>query len=110
MIIDFLIEMIRCAEIINLNLNNALKQRFPSFLNEHSLRHAIESVCAEFGEVAKLTIFPPSRVPSLQCTCLLRLESAEAEERLKSRLHVLEYGGEILFFADVDGDWNGPVS
>jgi hypothetical protein len=90
-------------------MNNALKSRFPPFRDERSLRQAIESVCAEFGKLASLTILPASRAVGLQCTCLLRLEPAAANDRLRSRFQVIDYGSELLFFVEVHDEWTGPV-
>jgi hypothetical protein len=90
-------------------MTKVLRQRYPLFLNEQSLRSAIESVCADFGKVAYLNIFPASRGSGLHCACFLRLNSAAAEAALKSKLHVIEYGGDLHFFAEVDEKWAGPV-
>lgn len=87
-------------------MNNALKQGFPLFMNEESLRSAIELVCADFGKVVNLKILPPTRNPDLYCcACFLRLDSAEAEAALKSKLEVVDFFGDLCFFADVDNNW-----
>ena len=39
-------------------LNDALKTGFPPFVDEHSLRFVIESVCAKFGSMKSLCILP----------------------------------------------------
>lgn len=90
-------------------MNNALKNGFPPFLNEQSLRSAIELVCAEFGKVAHLRILPAKLGQNLQCACFLRLDSAQAEAALKSKLHVVEVDASLAFFADVDETWTGPT-
>ena len=90
-------------------MHNALEQRFPPFLNEQSLRSAIESVCADFGEVTYLKILPASGGSNLHCACFLRLDSAAAEAALKSKLHVIEFAGDLHFFADVNKKWTGPT-
>ncbi len=87
---------------------DALKDRFPPFRDQRSLKLAIESVCAEFGNVASLKILPASPAVGLQCICFLRLDSAAAETALKSRLQVIEFGEELLFFVEVDDAWTGP--
>jgi hypothetical protein len=90
------------------NMNNELKKRFPLFLNQESLRSAIETVCAPFGKVTYLEILPPAREPglqTLQCICLLRLDSAAGEVALASKLEVVEFGRYLVFFADVDERW-----
>ena len=88
----------------------ALKNRFPPFRDERSLKLAVESVCAEFGKVASLRILPASRAVGLQCICYLRLDSIAAETALKSRLEIIEFGSELLFFVEVDDEWTGPIA
>lgn len=91
----------------HLSMTEVLRNRFPLFLNEKTLRSAIESVCADFGKVKYLKILPAMRGAHLRCVCSLRLDSAAAEAALKSRLQVMEYAGEIHFLADVDERWTG---
>lgn len=85
-------------------MNHALKNGFPPFQTEQNLRSAIASICARFGKVAKLAIYPARREfeSGLQCPCFLRLDTLEAEAELKLALKVFEFGDEIAFFADVD--------
>lgn len=91
----------------SLSMTDALRNGFPLFLNEQSMRSAIESVCAEFGKVTSLTILPAMRGASFHCGCSLRLDSAAAEAALKAKLRVMEYAGEIHFMVDVDERWTG---
>ena len=91
----------------HLSMTEVLRDGFPLFLNEKSLRSAIESVCAEFGKVKYLKILPAMRGSSFHCACSLRLDSVAAEAALKSRLQVMEYAGEVHFLADVDERWTG---
>lgn len=91
-------------------MHNALKNGFPPLLNEQSLKAAIASVCAEFGNVTSLTILPAAKSVGLQCTCILKLESPEAQAKLKSKLDVIDFGADILFFVEVDDNWTGPRS
>src|SRR5450759_3169493 len=86
-------------------MHEALKKGFPPFTDEQSLRAAIESVCAKFGSVKSLRILPATRGETLQCACLLRLDSPAAELALKSSLHVGEFHPDIVFMADVDEEW-----
>jgi hypothetical protein len=88
-------------------MTDALRNRFPLFLNEQSMRLAIESVCADFGKVAHLNILPAMRGSSLRCACSLRLDSAAAEAALKSKLQVTERAGELHFMVEVDERWTG---
>jgi hypothetical protein len=94
-------------------MNNELRTRFPLFLNVESLRSAIEIVCAQFGTLKYLEILPPARASgsqTLQCICLLRLDSAESEAALMSKLEVEEFGGYLVFFADVDERCTGTLT
>ena len=89
-------------------MTDALRRNgFPLFLNEKSIRSAIESVCADFGKVKYLHILPAMRGSSLHCACSLRLDSAAAHTALKSKLQVMEYAGELHFMAEVDERWTG---
>jgi hypothetical protein len=90
-------------------LNNALKNRFPPFRDERSLKLAIESVCAEFGKVTSLRILPANRSVGLQCSCFLQLDSAAAEDALRSNFELIDFGTDLLFFVDVDEEWTGPL-
>ena len=85
-------------------MNRALTSGFPPFQTEQNLRSAIVSICARFGNVAKLTIYPARRESGsgLQCPCFLRLDTPEAEAKLKSELKVYEFGDELAFFVEVD--------
>lgn len=92
-------------------MNNALKNGFPPFRDEQSLRSAVESVCARFGRVASLKIQAATRAEGagLHCACFLRLDPPAAAATLKSKLDVICFGSDIAFFADVDEHWTGPV-
>ena len=91
-------------------MTNALKDGFPLFVDEQSLRSAIESVCAEFGRVTHLNILPPGRgQEKLQCICFVRLDSAAAEAALSSTLRVTKVDDGLAFFADVHEHWTGPI-
>jgi hypothetical protein len=89
-------------------MNDALRMRFPPFIDEQSLRLAIELVCADFGRVKSLHILPAICEEGLQCACLLRLDSPTAELGLKASLQVGEFHPDIVFMADVDEGWTGP--
>jgi len=89
-------------------MKTTLKERFPPFMDELSLRAAILSICAEFGNVKQLSILPASPGSSLQCACFLQFDDPGASARLRSKLHVTEFGDDLAFFADVDRAWTGP--
>ena len=83
-------------------MNNALKEGFPLFESEASLRAAIESICSKFGNIKSLTILPPidgQGVP--QCACFLKLENQAAEMALRANLQVFSFGSDLGFYADV---------
>jgi hypothetical protein len=88
-------------------MNTALKNNFPPFPDEQSLRSAIESVCAKFGKVTSLEILPAKFGPNLQCACFLRLDSAAAQTALRAKFHVAELDTNLAFFADVEEEWTG---
>lgn len=93
-------------------MNNALKNRFPLFHDEHALVDAIYSVCAKYGKVKSLRVFPAARDGrdgGRQCLCLLQLDPAEAQAALRSELKVSMLESEIAFVADVHEEWNGPT-
>lgn len=96
---------------LDLNMNNALRNRFPPFLTELSLKSAIESVCAEFGKVTFLKFLPATEAEGsgFHCACFLRLDSADANAKLKASLDVLDFSAEVAFFADVDEKWTGSI-
>jgi len=92
------------------HMNNALKNGFPLFLDEQSLRLATESVCAKFGKVKSLQIFPASRDSrggGRNCLCLLQLEPPAAQAALRLELKVSTFGSGLAFVADVNEKWTG---
>ncbi len=90
-------------------MRDALKNRFPPFPNEQSLRSAIESVSAKFGKVTSLKILPASREPNPQCVCFLRLDSDAAEKALRLELKCFEFSSEHSFSVDVEEGGSGPI-
>ena len=84
------------------SMTDALRNGFPLFLNEESIRSAVKSICAEFGKMKYLNSLPAMRGSSLHCACSLRLDSAAAEAALKSKLQVMEHAGELHFMVEVD--------
>ena len=92
------------------HMNNALKNGYPLFLDEQSLRLATESVCARFGKVKSLEIFPAnrdSREGGRNCLCLLQLDPPAAQAALRLELKVSTFGDELAFVADVHEKWTG---
>jgi hypothetical protein len=94
-------------------MNNALKTGFPLFHDEESLRCAINLVCAKYGTVKSLRIFPATTdnfSENRLCLCFLELEPPEAHAALRSELKVCPIETSLAFVADVHGKWNGPTS
>ena len=98
------------SDFLDSDMNKVLKSGFPPFLNEQSLRSAIESVCGKFGRVKSLKILPATRGLNLHCACFLRLDSAAAETALRSKLHVLKFAGDLYFFADVGDSYLNEIA
>jgi hypothetical protein len=85
---------------------NALKARFPSFQNEQDLRLAIESICAEFGKIARLNIISTTQGTRRQCVCFLRLDSEDAEQKLRQKYQTNAFASDLFFIVDVDENWS----
>lgn len=91
-------------------MNNALKSGFPLFQDEETLRYAIDLLCAKYGKVKSLRIFPASRDSregGRQCLCLLQLDPPKAQAALRLELKVSAISHELAFVADVDENWTG---
>jgi hypothetical protein len=91
-------------------MNSALKNGFPLFVDEHGLRQATESVCAKFGKVKSLQIFPANRdnrAGGRSCLCLLQLDPPRAQAALRLELKVSTFGSDLAFVADVHEKWSG---
>ena len=90
---------------------NALKRGFPLFQDEEALWYAIALVCAKFGKLKSLRIFPAARDGrdgGRQCLCLLQLDPPKAQTELRSELKVSILDNDLAFVADVNEKWNGP--
>jgi hypothetical protein len=88
-------------------MQNTLKTHLSRCTDEDSLKSAIESVCAEFGTVRSLRIFPArldGQGGCVRCFCLLELDSPEAQHALSSRLGGSQYGTNLAFTVDLDGE------
>ena len=93
-------------------MDSALKNGFGLFLDEESLRYAVDLICAKHGRVKSMQIFPASRNSQggyRQCFCLLQLDSPEAQAALQSELKVSIFDHELAFVADVDERWSGQT-
>ncbi len=96
-------------------MNNALKDGFSLFQDEETLRYAIDLVCAKYGKVKSLRIFPAtgnSRGGGRHCLCMLQLHDPKAQAALTLELMVCTNvsinAADLAFVADVDEKWNGP--
>lgn len=96
-------------------MNNALKNGFSLFQDEETLRYAIDLVCAKYGKVKSLRIFPAtwdSRGRCRHCLCVLQLDPPKAQAALTLELmvstNVSTNAADLAFVADVDEQWHGP--
>lgn len=93
-------------------MNRALKNGFPPFQDEQSLRDAIASVCAKYGKVKSLRIFPAGKDKQgsgRNCLCMLQLDPAQGQAALRLDFKVSTFGSDIAFVADVGDTWLGPT-
>lgn len=93
-------------------MNNALRHGFSLFLDEESLRYAIDMVCAKYGKVKSLRIFPASwdsHGGGHHCLCLLQLDTPQAQAALRLELKVSTNAADLAFVADVHEEWTGPL-
>lgn len=93
------------------DMNQALKNGFQPFQDEESLRYAVDLVCAKYGKVKSLQIYPASRDSrggGRQCLCMMQLDSPQAQAALRLELEVSISRNELAFFADVNEKWTGP--
>lgn len=66
-----------------------------------SIRTALLGVCARFGRVRTLTIFPVNRVGQAQALCFLRMASAEEEQQIMTVLGIGRFGGEMVLVVNL---------
>lgn len=85
-------------------INNALRT---PILSEKELTAAIESICGKYGEIAYLQIFPGQALPHKQCVCLIRMQSAVAEDNLTTHYKFSRIGAELAFVINVDDNYVG---
>ena len=96
---------------LSTNMNNALKHGFSPFQDEETLRYAVDLVCAKYGKVKTLQIFPADRDTQgggRQCLCLLQLDPPTAQAALRSELKVSIFVEGLAFITDVAESWTGP--
>ena len=91
-------------------MNNALKNGFSLFQDEETLRYAIDLVCAKYGKVKSLRVFPAtwdSHGGGRHCLCLLQLDAPKAQAALRLELKLSVIVSDLAFVVDVDKKWNG---
>jgi hypothetical protein len=60
-----------------------------------SLQSALRSLCSEFGSMSRLDILTMSEAGKRQAVCLLRLDSAEQEKNLMTKLGAGRFGEDL---------------
>lgn len=66
-----------------------------------SLRSALSALCARFGAVAQLDVIPMDQPGHPQALCLWRMQSPEAQDRLRREWGVGCFGGELVLVVDM---------
>ena len=66
-----------------------------------SLQSALRSLCSEFGSLSRLDILTMSEAGKRQAVCLLRLDSAEQEKNLMTKLGAGRFGEDLCVVVDL---------
>ena len=66
-----------------------------------SLQSALRSLCSEFGSLSRLYILTMSEAGKRQAVCLLRLDSAEQEQNLMTKLGAGRFGEDLCVVVDL---------
>ena len=66
-----------------------------------SLQSALRSLCSEFGSLSRLDILTMSEAGKRQAVCLLRLDSAEQEQNLMTKLGAGRFGEDLCVVVDL---------
>jgi hypothetical protein len=61
----------------------------------------VSELCAEFGKVTRIEIFTLAGAEKRRAFCLLRLESAAQERRLRAALDAGFFGDDLLLTFDL---------
>jgi hypothetical protein len=67
-----------------------------------SLKSALQSLCGQFGRIARLDILTALHEGTTQAICFLRMERPEQEQKLMKTLGVGRFGGEVVFVLNLD--------
>jgi len=66
-----------------------------------SLQSALRTLCSEFGSVSRLDILTMIEAGKRQAVCLLRLDSAEHEKNLMTKLGACRFGEDLCVVVDL---------
>ena len=66
-----------------------------------SLESALLNACSEFGSVSRLDIMTMIKSGKRQAVCLLRMDSAQQEHDLMSKLGAVRFGEDICVVVDL---------
>jgi hypothetical protein len=66
-----------------------------------SLQSALRNICSEFGSVSRLDILTMIEAGKRQAVCLLRLDSAEQEKNLMTKLGAGRFGDDLCVVVDL---------
>lgn len=79
-----------------------------------SLKHALQTLCSEFGRITRLDILTAMHEDTQQAICFLRMACPEQEQRLMKTLGVGRFGGEVVFVLNLSvpasSEESGPSS
>jgi hypothetical protein len=81
-------------------MNNALKD-LAQCGDVLSLESALRTLCSEFGSVSRLDILTMIEAGKRQAVCLLRLDSAEQEQNLMTKLGAGRFGEDLCVVVDL---------
>jgi hypothetical protein len=84
------------ASITGSRLQSLARCRDPA-----SLRAAVITVCAEFGQVTRIEIFTLGEADKRRAYCLVRLESPAQERELRATLGAAWFGDDLLIAIDL---------
>ena len=66
-----------------------------------SLSAVLTSLCTRFGAIARLDVVPMDQAGRRQAICLWRMQTPEAQERLKREWAVGCFGGDLVLVVDL---------
>jgi hypothetical protein len=63
---------------------------------------ALQTLCAQFGELTRIKVVTLSEAEKRRALCLLRLESIEQEQKLMSSLGMSRFGEDVVVVVDLN--------